>query len=308
MMRQRAVLRSFLMLVLVSVLLSVSVFCSFSWFSKNLLSGRFGFSGGSLGDNFLEVALLTRTSADAEPTESAREYYPCEGGRFLVDHYPTQGGETYSVALSDLSFGVIDNVARVKPENRVFLRLTVPKDSGDTVEVKLYYGAYEDGGFAELYKNAYEEDGKTVSHQVKVGADEMYDESLSLLDGFHAVESEEMANDCYISYSVLVSNEEIAPTALGGTTFYGSDGKPAVEGSGSFYRVNAYDADSEGIMLKNEDYENAGDYYYVYVCIEPNLAVFGYSIEYISGIMPCYVFFKVNASFTVYRGMEVTGE
>ena len=302
MMRQKAVLRSFLMLVLVSVLLSVSVFCSFSWFSKNLLSGRFGFSGGSLGDNFLEVALLTRTSADAELTESAREYYPCEGGRFLVDHYPTQNGDTYAVALSDLSVGVIDNVARVKPENRVFLRLTVPKDSGDTVEVKLYYGAYEDGGFAELYRNVYEDDGETVSHQTRVEADELEGDA-SILESFLSVEDEEMANDCYISYSVLVSNEEIAATALGEATFYGSDGEPAMNGDGSFYRVNAYDADSEGIMLKNEDIENAGDYYYVYVCIEPNLAVFGYSIEYISGIMPCYVFFKVNAAFTVYRGM-----
>lgn len=302
-MHSRAVWRSFLMLILVSVLLSVSVFCSFSWFSKNLFSGRFGFSGGSLGDNLLHVALLTRTSADVEPTEDGRAYYPCEGGRFLADHYPTQNGDTYAVALSDLSFGVIDNVARVKPENRVFLRLSVPKDSGDTVEVKLYYGAYEGGGFAELYRNAYEDDGETVSHQVKVGADEMYDEDLSLLDGFHAVEGEEMANDCYISYSVLVSNEEIAAAALGEATFYGSDGEPAMNGEGSFYRVNAYDAESDGIMLKNEDIENAGDYYYVYVCIEPNLAVFGYSIEYISGIMPCYVFFKVNAAFTVYRGM-----
>ena len=302
-MHSRAVWRSFLMLILVSVLLSVSVFCSFSWFSKNLFSGRFGFSGGSLGDNLLHVALLTRTSADAEPTEDSRAYYPCEGGRFLADCYPTQNGDTYAVALSDLFFGVIDNVARVKPENRVFLRLSVPKDSGDTVEVKLYYGAYPDGGFAELYKNIYEDDGETVSHQVKVGADEALPTGEKILESFHAVEGEEMANDCYISYSVLVSNEEIAAAALGEATFYGSDGEPAVNGEGSFYRVNAFDAESDGIMLKNEDIENAGEHYYVYVCIEPNLAVFGYSIEYISGIMPCYVFFKVNAAFTVYRGM-----
>jgi hypothetical protein len=116
------------------------------------------------------------------------------------------------------------------------------------------------------------------------------------------VEGEEMANDCYLSFSLLVSNEEIAATELAEREFLGADGKPAGKGAGSFYRVNDYTAESEGITVKNEELETAGDFYYVYVCIEPNLAVFGYSIEYISSIMPCYLFFKVNADFTVYMG------
>lgn len=301
---QKATRRSFVLLVLTALLLGLSVFHSFSWFSKNLFSGRFGFSSGALGDNKLDIAMITRESADVRPDESMRRYEACEGGRFSADHYPTQSGDTYTVSLSDLSFGIIDNVARLEPENKVFLRLSVPKESGDTVAVKLYYGAYEDGHFAELYKNAYADDGETVLHQERVGESETLPSGEGILESFHAVEGAEMANDCYLSFSVLVSNEDIPATSLADADFYGSDGAIAKDGEGSFYRVNAFDAASEGVRLKNEEIDAAGDYYYVYIRIEPNLSVFGYSIEYISGIMPCYVFFKVNAAFTVYRGVS----
>ena len=302
-MRSKAVWRSFVTLVLTALLFFLSAFCSFAWFSKNLISGRFGFSVGALDDNLLHVALITRTSADVEPTEDMRQYHPCEGGRFLAERYPTPNGDAYAVELSDLSFGIIDNVARLKAENRVFLRLSVPKDSGDTVEVKLCYGAYSDGNFAELYKNVYDAEGETVLYQERIEAGDTLEDGTPILESFLSVEGEEMADDCYLSFSVLMSNEEIAADKLCEATFYGADGEPAMNGDGSFYRVNAFDGDSAGIMLKNEDIETADDYYYVYVCIEPNLAVFGHSIEYISGIMPCYVFFKVNAVFTVYRGV-----
>lgn len=301
-MKRGAFWRSLLLLSLSFLLLTLSVYGSLAWLSGKHPSALLGLGAGSLPENTLHVALLTRIDPDTPPTEDMRTYQPCEGGRFLADHYPTAAGDTYTVELSDLSLGIIDNVVLVKPENRVFLRLTVPKESGDTVDVKLYYGAYEDGYFAELYKNVYADDGETVLGQAKVTASDTLPTGENILESFHAVEGEDMANDCYLSFSLLVSNEEIAASELAARDFYGADGQPAGEGTGSFYRVNDYTAASEGITVRNENIGEAGDFYYVYVCIEPNLAVFGYSIEYISGIMPCYLFFKLNAAFTVYGG------
>ena len=299
-MARRIVLRSCLTLFLAAVLLGVSVYASLAWFSSTLFSGWLGFGAGSLPENLLHVALLTRETEDEQLTEDMRAYYACEGGRFCADHYPTENGDRYSVELSQLSFGIIDNVALVKPENKMFLRLTVPKESGDTVAVKLYYGAYEDGSHVELYRNEYGADGETVLGQVKVTEADTLPTGEGILESFLAVEGEEMANDCLLSFSVLVSNEEIPAAELAETTFYGADGAPAMDGTGDFYRVNDFSAESDGVVLKNEAIDEAEEFYYVYVRIEPNLAVFAYSIEYISGIMPCYLYFKVNADFTVY--------
>ena len=310
-MKRKALWRSFLLLVLSGVLLALSVYASLAWLSAQYPSGSFGFGSGKLPENTLQVAILTRTDPTVEPTEDMRTYYPCEGGSFLADHFPTinDDGETYAVELSDLSFGIIDNVARIKPENRIFLCLKVPKENGDTVDVKLYYGYYgdpENGYFADIYRNTYDEEtGEALPEKVRVDEDETVtsaEDSPTILDCFHAVEGEDVANDCYLSFSLLVTNEEIPADELAGHTFYGANGQPAGEGEGSFYKVNAYTAEGEGITVKNEAYAEAEGFYYVYVCIEPNLAVFGYSIEYISGIMPCYLFFKVNAAFTVYQG------
>ena len=301
-MASKAFWRSLFLLSLSAVLLSLSVYASLAWLSGRLNDGRLGLGAGNLPENALHVAILERTDPAVAPTEDMRTYRACEGGRFLADHYPTESGDAYTVELADLSFGIIDNVVLVKPENRVFLRLTVPKESGDTVDVKLYYGAYENGYFADLYKNVYADDGETVTGQARVEEDDVLPTGENILESFHAVEGEDMANDCYLSFSLLVSNEEIAASELAARDFYGADGQPAGEGTGSFYRVNDYTAASEGITVRNENIGEAGDFYYVYVCIEPNLAVFGYSIEYISGIMPCYLFFKLNAAFTVYGG------
>ena len=296
-MKRGSLSQSFLLLTLSAILLSLSVYTSMAWLSGRFASGILGIGAGNLPKNTLHIALLERTDPGADLTEDMRTYHLYEDGGFLADRLPTQSGDTYTVELADLSFGMIDNVVLIKPENRVFLRLTVPKENGNTVDVKLYYGAYENGYFTDVYKNVYADDGETVLHQVRVSEGDTTAAGERILESFHAVE--EMTGDCYLSYSLLVSNEEIPAKELAAQTFYGADGKPAGNGAGSFYKVNAFSAASESITLKNEQYDAAGDCYYVYVCIEPNLAVFGYSIEYISGIMPCYLYFKVNAAFTV---------
>lgn len=42
-----------------------------------------------------------------------------------VDSLPVQNGESYTVALEQMTFGIIDNIALLKPDNVVYLRLTV---------------------------------------------------------------------------------------------------------------------------------------------------------------------------------------
>ena len=129
----------------------------------------------------------------------------------------------------------------------------------------------------------------------------MLDETTSLLDAFSGVEGE--AGDCFLKYSVLLSNEEIDADKLADQTFYGADGNAVTEDEGVFYKFSDHSDSSEPIILTNEDYDAVTDHYYLYIRVAPNLSVFAYAVEYISTVMPCHVYFNVKAYFEVEGGV-----
>lgn len=294
---------SLIMLAVASVLLFTAGFYSLAWFSDVFSSGNVGFGAGKLGDNTLEIARIIHPSNTTNmPEESARRYYPCENMQIEADSLPVQNGESYTVALEQMTFGIIDNIALLKPDNVVYLRLTVPKENGNTVSLKLYYNFDADGNFVDIYRNEYDTDGETVLGQVKITEADTLEDGTGVLEAFQGVEAAEAADDCFLKYAVLLSNESYEATELSSLEFYGEGGEVASDESDTYYRFNKFDDASEGIILVNEDIASAEDNYYVYVRVEPNLSVFGHSIEYISTIMPCNVYFKVKASFDIYEG------
>ena len=299
-MRRRTKLLSTLSLFTLCALLFVLGFSSYAWFSNLRLSGDIGFTSGEMDDNLLHIAKVVHPSDNTvEISESLRSYKLCENMQIEHDSLPTQNGDAYTVSIEQMSFGIIDNVALLKPDNVVYLRLSVPKTNGNSVKLKLSYNVGEDGYFADMYENVYADDGETVTEQRKITPTDTLTDGTMILDSFHSVEGESGANDCFLRYSLLLSNEDIPATELHNMTFIGSDGTAADDSKGNYYKFNGTDAP---ILLKNDDVASAGDYYYVYMKIEPNLGVFGYSIEYISEVMPCYVYFRMQAYFEIYQG------
>ena len=281
-------------LTLTLTVVFLTAFYSFAWLAQKLSSGNIGFTAGVLDDCTLHIAKVIH-DGNTTPEESSREYFPCEGSVIEGESVPTQNGDYYTVSLEKLSFGIIDNIALPKPENVVYLRFTVPKESGKNVKLRLYYD-YEDDYFAEMYKNEYEDDGETVRAQKKITDDDTLSNGVKILENFHAVESEEMANDCYLKYSVAVSNDSVDADKLCNMQFYGTDGQLATLDTNNHYRLNT----DISATLTHDDIESAGEFFYVYIKVEPNLSVFAHSIEFIAEIMPCYVYFRVNADFEIY--------
>lgn len=281
--------------------LFVGTFYSLAWLSDKLLSDSFVFSAGVLTADTLHIAKVVNDGS-ANLTEQDRKYFTCSNHIINGDSVPTQNGSGYTIELNQMSFGIIDNVSQPKPENVVYLRLTVPSGNGDSVSLKLYYNPGSDGRFADIYKNEYDSDGNVLADKVKITeSDVLADGTTPLLESFHNIESEEKTNDCYINFSVAVSNDSYDdPSQLCTLDFLGSDGKTATALKNNYYKLNDFSEDSDGVTIANNDIENAADNYYVYVKIEPNLNVFAYSIEYITAIMPCYVYFKIKASFEIH--------
>jgi hypothetical protein len=274
---------------------------SLAWFTTTIQSPSFGMATGKLGDNTLEIAKIVHEDESLLVDETMRKYYLCENFKIEEDSRPAVSGDAYKITLGDMSFGVIDNVALLKADNVVYFRLTIPKNNGNIVKTKLYYGADESGRFFEMYRNIYDTDGEKVLGQEKIGEDLMLDETTSLLDAFSGVEGE--AGDCFLKYSVLLSNEEIDADKLVDQTFYGADGKTVTEDEGVFYKFSDHSDSSQPIILTNEDYDAVTDNYYLYIRVAPNLSVFAYAIEYISTVMPCHVYFNVKAYFEVEGGV-----
>ena len=258
----------------VAFLLSLVIFffattVSFAWFVNFFRSNDIGFSTGKMQDNILYIANISHENHD----ESARVYEKCENYKIEHDSLPEAiGGELYEIDINKLSFGKIDNVAMLNPKNIVYFRLDIPKENGANVNVSFNHGGEEDSAFIDLYYNEYDEDGETILGQ-KQASDTVIDQMQSL----------EESLGCYISYSAIVSNTLVEASNLNTLKF------------DTFYNVNS----EKSFFLVNEDIENAGEYYYVYIRVEPNLNVFSHSIEYISNIMPCHVYFKIKAEFEI---------
>lgn len=291
---------SFVALATVSLLLFLIGFSSFAWFADMKNSENLGFGAGTLDNSVLEIAKIVHDGNSAGTLgESDRRYYPCDDMRIEADSLPTENGEGYTVDMDKMSFGLIDSIAFLKPDNVVYFRLTVPKRNGDTVNFKFEYNVDGEGNFVEMYKNGYDTNGDLIQEKIENG-ETIEGETVSILEAFQSVETVEDKKDCFIKYSVCLSNDSYEASELSSLTFYGEGGKEASETSDTHYRFNSFENSEECVTLVNDKIDEAGEFYYVYVKVEPNLDVFGRSIEHISSIMPCYVYFKTRAYFEIH--------
>ena len=242
-----------------------------AWFADNFRSGNIGFSAGSLEGSVLEIAKVPA----GFDTEEARDYTVCSDLKIEYDSLPEDGGDLYRIVLDELSFGMIDNVAMLKPENTVYFRLSVPKANGNNTKFRL---AYLDESFIQVYKNIYETDQN--GEEIVLGQEEITDEDL--LKSIRGIE--ESLGMCYVDYSVKLSD-----------VAYNAEDLWRLE----FDEHSKLNSD-EYFTFENVDIESEDDYYYIYIKVEPNLSVLSHAIEYLSHIMPCYVYFRIEAEFDTY--------
>lgn len=263
-----AVVTAFLMAVLCAVQLSVS---TYAWLAGFVKGDRFGYTAGELPPYTLELARIPYSDAGREDTE--RVYYPCSNYQIETN----SDGTHLEAAIENMTFGTIDNVAQLKAENVVYLRLTVPKSCGDTVRLNLHYSQAD---FITLYQKTIDE--MTGDIQSTLVTDE------AVLDNLIAVESTEKANDSFLLYDAVVSNQAWQANEIAQNVAFAQNEE-------DYLRFGVDNTTFE--TLTNTAFDQVTDNYYLYIKIIPNLSVFAYSIEYLSAIMPCYMYFAIGAVF-----------
>lgn len=254
-------------LILPVVLLFMTITVSYAWFANYFESNEIGFAAGTLDDNILEIAKVSTHYG----TEEDRKYTECKDYKIEHESLPEVNGDNYKVDFTKFSYGVIDNVSMLKPENVVYFRLSIPKTNGNTVAVKF---SYSDETFIDLYRNIYDENDNVI------GQTQIVDENT--IKNLQNIET--YLDQSYLKYSAIMSNTKVEANELHTLAF------------------TEYVDFNSGISFEfvNENIAAADDYYYVYIKVEPNLNVFSYSIEYISDIMPCYIYYKIKAEIEIH--------
>ena len=268
----------------VAVLLCFVTFSvsTYAWLVNYVFSGNFGYQAGELKPYTLEIARIPYKENEADRVETARTYSPCENYHIETN----EDGTALAVEIKNMSFGTIDNVAQLKPENIVYLRLTVPKKCGNKISVSLYYSSSAD--FITLYKKIEDESGNESIEKVEDSAD------IAEIIG---VESKENAGSSYLLYNAVVSGTAWEAKAIAEkiefkdyNCFLPKTKTGEVSSETLSYDENAENAESAESAESDENY-------YVYIKVIPNLSVFAYSIEHLTKYMPCFMYFSIGASF-----------
>lgn len=248
--------------ILAFVLALVLAFSAYAWLANYVSSGGMGFTTGEIDPLALKIAKIPHKT-DVIADETSRAYTDCENYKI-----ESNGDGTHlTVDINNMSFGVIDNVSQLKPENIVYMRLTVPKSAGNQMKVQLNYKGED---FIVLYdKNGKEPDSTVLTNLANLQSE----------------------GDAFLLYSCAVSNQAYDANVIADN----------VEFDETNYCRFTTDTSSEDnvVTVTNTEYASVLDegYYYIYIKIIPNLDVFANSIQYISDIMPCYMFFKIQATF-----------
>lgn len=187
--------------------------------------------------------------------------------------------------FDNLQFGAINNLVFLENENYVFYAVQISKTMGDTVDLGITYGDIDkDGNHFTIYVSDKNTASATYGQMIE------YDNADGLA-GIQAIEADN--NSTFISYSFALSGN--APEAY--TTFASLDALFSEEAAA----LNNVNANGDPITTtKSFDIATlTDDYYYLYIKLEPNIALYKHFIDYLWADMPFYLAYEVRVTLSV---------
>ncbi len=187
--------------------------------------------------------------------------------------------------FDNLQFGAINNLVFLENENYVFYAVRIPKAMGDTVDLGITYGDIDkDGDHFTIYVTDKNTTSATYGQIVE----------YANADNLASIQAIETENDStFISYSFALSGN--APEAY--TTFASLDAL-FTEEAAALSNVNANDDPVTTTKIFDVAALN-GDYYYLYIKLEPNIELYKHFIDYLWADMPFYLAYEVRVTLSV---------
>ena len=197
----------------------------------------------------------------------------------------------FTINADNLQFGTLTNLYFLENDNYVFYAVKIPYSMGTQVHTAISYGAYnEDGTAAVTFGNhftIYKEDGT------------VYSES-NLAD---IREIETTHGDTFLSYACAVSPNAPAAEMTFATLDYlfkDVDMHPLATFAKNEEGINvASPAEITTTTFAVDEGANAPEYYYLYIKLQPNMALYKYFIDYLVNYMPFYLAYQVGIQLSV---------
>ncbi len=284
----------------IALILCVASVTTYAWFASNLRSnGDLNFTtskseapltlmigrvtNSTIADSSAKHAFNTTVEAvklnDDGTVDTRTFYYPTKD-----DNRPSAGG---TVVLNDVTLGKIDNLVEPKPDNIVYLRLTIPSGTGDTLRFALSYKGTNHMAFCQ-----YDANGLITA---------LPDSDTTTLTALKQIEipADATAPACsYLQYQYVLTDALYADgEALEATT-------PAWSENVNFYEYGYTDADGADPNISTTDSRieetvDSTKTYYLYIRVTPNLAAYAAAMNIISQYPVSFMDFDIQMQFEV---------
>ncbi len=301
--------RKFSLLLTVTALFLVLSITIAAWFAT-VNSTEIGFNTGDVQSEMkLWVATVdtyTSSGTSVRPDESSRKfsttyenYYPIAGttlrnDKEIVDNVNAEkAGTLTTTTLENYTFGLIDNLLDIRPDNITYLKIEVP-ESINTIRFNIHYD--EDAYNARNHVILFKESAATDKKWEEVVDNPEDDPNATPVTDFLNIESnpdgttDSSKHLCYLQFSYATSSQDLEANAIAGADL----------SFGEWYYFN--DFELKTATFKDDDINQDNKCRYLYIKITPNFAAIG-----LSGIMNSLAYFDVEAEFEAFR-MDSTTE
>ncbi len=266
-------------ITIVSLILvfSALVTSSVGWYSSlKAVKPQLGFSAGGTGD--FQIFRITYAD-DAESTQKS-EAVSSVGTAFDI---------------TKLQFGKINNLSYLVNSNYIYYAVRIPKSMGNTVNLGISHGqsTAQDLHF-DIYVPIKAANGDYITDANGNITTELYTDSQNL----PLIAAIETDNDSsFISYSFAISEKEPSELSLiadMNTLFEGKTPSKlaALDSGGNPTQVSEL-FDTQAL---------SGNYYYVYIKLQPNITLYKYFIDYLWANMPFCLAYDIRVYLTVVAG------
>ena len=215
---------------------------------------------------------------------------PDNSSQHLTTTTETVGTDGFDV--TDLQFGKITNLSFLEHENYVYYAIRIPKTDGKTVSLGVSYGSIESGdAHFEIHVPVKDQNGDIQYDNDEVIITELFEDEETL-DSIKAIETDNAETFICYSYALSASSPYDYETIDEIDTLFVDQEKSS---------VNSVDGNGDPITTKLEmDIESVdGDYYYLYIKLEPNISLYKHFIEYLWNNMPFFLAYEIRVTLSL---------
>ena len=197
----------------------------------------------------------------------------------------------FTINADNLQFGTLTNLYFLENDNYVFYAVKIPYSMGTQVHAAISYGAYnEDGSAAITFGNHFT----------------IYKEDGSIYDGDNLADIRKIETthgETFVSYACAVSaNAPSAEMTFGTLDYLFKDKEMLPLATMTKNTGGTYDASPAEITTTTfavAEGAETPEYYYLYIKLQPNMALYKYFIDYLVNYMPFYLAYQVGIQLSV---------